>query len=526
MDWLDRVRSALEWLTERIDPGTPVDDSTRQHLRGARLWHAPAHLRGDALIRHAGRDMRRWEGALLRAHPGDAPGVRLLAGGGLTKRQETEGLALIGAPGVGKTLTLRRIIRQAISRGDLILVHDAKGEYTSALLAGYPLQTALLAPWDTRAVPWILGADLRTRMDAADGAATLVPDIPGDRQPFWRQAARAVLEGVLLDEIAEHHGTTPWTWADLWRDWLVRGHKATAARLSRSGEGRAAATFIAGETKRASPEEVWSTVMSLVAPLKHLAAAWPEAAPARSISVHSWLAGETPSRVVILSTLPQYRELGKAVARLWIELTARQLLSMPDSRDRTVWFIVDEVATLGELPALLQLAVQGRAKGARIAVGTQDIGQLRAAWGRDRAMSLLNACSTLLLFRTSDVELAEWGAKALGRAEVAEWSPSEGQHHGEHSGRSSGWTQHIRESDVVLPSELAQLPPLTVFVRVPGWPRVMPWRWAPPAAGPVIAAPVVLEADWVSRPIALDDGDPGGRSDAVDDGGDVLGVAR
>jgi hypothetical protein len=525
MGWLGTVTSTLEWLAERIDPGRPVDDGTREHLRGARLWQAPAHLRGDALIRRAGRDMRRWEEALLRAHPGDEPGVRLFAQGGLTKRQETEGVALVGAPGVGKTLTLRRIIRQAISRGDLILVHDAKGEYTSALLASYPLKTVLLAPWDTRAVPWALGADLRTRLDAADGAATLVPDIPGDRQPFWRQAARGVLEGILLDEIAGHHGTAPWTWGDLWRDWLARGHKATAARLSRSSEGRAAATFISGETKRASPEEVWSTLMSLVAPIKHLAAAWPEAGPARSTSVCSWLAGDTPYQVVILSTLSQYRELGKAVARLWIELVARQLLSMPDNPDRSVWFVLDEVALLGELPALLQLAVQGRAKGARIAVGTQDIGQLRAAWGRDRAMSLLNACSTLLLFRTSDVELAEWGARALGRAEVAEWSPSEGQHHGEHSGRSSGWTQHIRESYLVLPSELAQLPPLSAFIRIPGWPCVMPWRWSPPAAGPEIAAPVVLEADWVSRPIAFDYGDPG-RDGDEEDGGDVLGVAR
>jgi hypothetical protein len=526
MGWLDTVTSTLEWLTERIDPGTPVDDATREHLRGAQLWQAPAHLRGDSLIRRAGRDMRRWEGALLRAHPGDEPGVRLFARGGLTRRQETEGLALVGAPGVGKTLTLRRIIGQARSRGDLVLIHDAKGEYTSTLLAGYPHETALLAPWDTRTVPWTLGADLRTRLDAAEGAATLVPDIPGDRQPFWRQAARAVLEGMLLDEIAEHHGTLPWTWSDLWHDWLVRGHKAAAARLSRSGEGRAAATFIAGETKRASPEEVWSTVMSLVAPLKHLAAAWPEAVPTRSISVRSWLAGETPYRMIILSTLSQYRELGKTVARLWIELTARQLLSMPDNPSRAVWLILDEVATLGELPALLQLAVQGRAKGARIAVGTQDIGQLRAAWGRDRAMSLLNACSTLLLFRTSDVELAEWGARALGRAEVAEWSPSEGQHHGDHSGRSTGWTQQIRESYLVLPSELAQLRPLSLFVRIPGWPCVMPWQWTLPPAGPAIGAPIVLEAEWVSRPIALDYGDPGGHNNDEDDGGDVLGVAR
>src|SRR5579864_6038092 len=305
MGWFSTVETTLEWLTDRIDPRASSDDSVGQHVRGARLWQAPAHLSGLALVRHANRDMRRWENTLLRAHSGDEPGIRLFAQGGLTKRQETEGLALVGAPGVGKTLTLRRIIRQAMSRGDLVLVHDAKGEYTSALLAAYSAQTALVAPWDIRAVPWMLGADLSTRLDAADGAATLIPEIPGDRQPFWRQAARGVLEGMLLDEIAEHYGAMPWSWGDLWRDWLVRGHKVTAARLSRSDEGRAAATFIAGETKRASPEEVWSTVMSLVAPLKHLAAAWPEVTSPKSISVRSWLGGATPYQIVILSTLSQ-----------------------------------------------------------------------------------------------------------------------------------------------------------------------------------------------------------------------------
>jgi hypothetical protein len=48
------------------------------------------------------------------------------------------------------------------------------------------------------------------------------------------------------------------------------------------------------------------------------------------------------------------------------------------------------------------------------------------------------------------------------------------------------------------------------------------------AAGrrPMIAAPVVLKADWMSQPVALDFGDLGVRGDVHDAGVDGLGVAR
>ncbi len=514
-DWLDLVTRGLERFTALIDPGAPVGPETRDHKRGALLW-APRHphRRVAQIVREAERDMERWQRALLRAHPDDAPGVRLLGQGGLTLRQETEGLALVGAPGTGKTVTLRRIIQQALQRGDLVVVHDAKGEYSEWLLAAYPMVTALLAPWDRRARPWVLGEDLCTRLDAQDGAAAFIPEVVGDRNPFWRAAARGVLEGVLLTEIADHTGTdAPWSWRDLWDDWFSVGRTATARRLARSAEGRAAASTIAGDAVKASSEDVWATLLSIIAPLKHLAAAWPEAAPARSISVRAWLAGAS-SQVVILPTLSQYHELGKVVARLWVEASARQLLSMPDSATRRVWFVLDEVPVLGDLPALLRLTTHSRAKGGRVAMGTQDLGQLRAAWGRDRATALLNSCAALMVFRTSDPDLAEYSARALGRREVTEWSPSSGEHHGHDDSRSSGWSAHTREEFVVMPSELAQLPPLVAYTRVAGWPQVMPWRWTPPEEL-TMKAPVVDEAAWVSEPIALDVAASGGARPSI-----------
>lgn len=519
VDWRDWVNRGLERLTEVVDPGTPVHDDHREHRRGAQLYRdRRSHASNVVRVHDAERSMLAWERDLLRNDPGDAPGVRLLGNGGLTQRQETEGIALVGAQGVGKTTMMRRVIRQAISRGDLVCVHDAKGEYTQWLKAAHPATTALLAPWDKRAARWLLGEDLRTRLDAQDGAATFVPDIPGDRQPFWRAASRGVLEGVLLDEIAEHHGRSAlWSWGDLWCDWFARGRPATVARLSRSAEGRAAASVITGKAEKASSEDVWSTLVSIINPLKHLAAAWPDANPERAISVRAWLARATPYQVVILPTIAGYEELGKTVSRLWVQLMARQLLSMPDSRERRVWVVLDEVPRLGEVPALLELQTRSRAKGGRICVGTQDVGQLRAVWGRDRAMALLNV-GTLVVFRTSDPELAEWAAKALGRRELTEWQQSRGEHHGHEDTRSHSWTAHTREEYLVLPSELAQLPPLVAYTRVAGWPFVMPWSWSTPASDDQQTA-VVEEADWVSCPIDLDDKGDGAGGAPVPGGG-------
>jgi type IV secretory pathway TraG/TraD family ATPase VirD4 len=497
MTW-DALLRGMDWLAERIDPGAPVDGDRREHRRGARLWTPPAHLTGRALARHAERTLARWEHALAR--PGDAPGLRLWGPCGLRGWQEGAHILLLGATGAGKTTLLRHYLAEVVARGDRALVFDPKADLTSWLLDEHRDRTVLLAPWDRRSVAWQLSRDVDTMPACDEAARTLIPDVPDARDPYWYVAPQAILRGVMqyLVMRQQQRGTgTPWSYADVWRI-IAAGPEQALRAIAQTPSGGLVGEIIAGgKGARTRARDVWSTIAARLTWLEYLSYAWPQVAD--GWSVRRWAAGEGP-QVLLLPVSPDYRATAEAVARLAVETLARYMLAQPDDPDKRVWVFADEFSALGELRAVAELLLRARSKGAAVVAALQDIGSIRRAWGRDQAASIINAFSALVVLRLNDPELAEWAARALGRREVVERMRSRSSHSSGDSGESSGHSEHVREEYVVMPSELTQLPVLSGYVRVTGWPAVVQlgWeRWAEERRPS--SAPVVEPADWVVR---------------------------
>jgi hypothetical protein len=461
----DRLLRAGRWLAAALEPEEDHTsaDPQRKHIRGARVWSPRSHRRYSEELQ---RQMLAWEQQL----GGDPrrPGLRLYGKAGLTRHQEVQHLGLIGAAGAGKTQIGAMLSEQAIQRRDLVVAVDAKGDLTSWLLGAYPAACQLIAPWDVRSPSWVLSDDVRTRIDAEDFALALIPHTAEGRDKFWAVAARAIVETLTLHLISEGR---PWSFADLWA-WVARGPEQVCTYLARSPEGRVVLPLLTGNAKRASVEDIWTTVLAFLGPLRHLAEAWP--VPGDSgfrWSVTRWLAGGA-SQVIVLPLPSAYAVLGQTAARLVLDRVGSQLLMLPDSDDRRIVFFLDEFSALGEMRSVKELLVRSRSKGAICIVCLQDVGSLQAAWGRDEASSLLNALGTLIALRTSDPDLSEWVARALGRRELEEWRNLESHHLGPDGTVSRYQQVHTREEWAIMPSELSQLRPLTAFVRAPGWPLI------------------------------------------------------
>jgi len=188
------------------------------------------------------------------------------------------------------------------------------------------------------------------------------------------------------------------------------------------------------------------------------------------------------------------------VARLAIETIAREVLSAPEDRRRRLWFVLDEFASLGRMEAVADVLVRGRSKGARVWASLQDLGQLRAAYGRDLAQSIVNAFSTLFVLRVADPELSESAARALGRRQVEERLSTRSVHWSEHGGETVGEHISIREEYVVLPSQIQSFHPLEGILRIAGWP-LLHLRW--PYQAMPSGAPAVHPDKWATGSVTL-----------------------
>jgi hypothetical protein len=162
-------------------------------LRGRRL------LTGDAACR-----------AFIEAEKVESArsgiGLEMLPGLPISAERETRHLLIWGSVGAGKTQTMLHLILAAIPHGDGVLVLDVTGEMT----AGLPGDPLLIAPQDRRSLVWDVASDCRTKQDARELAARLIP--PSD-DPLWSDAARDILVACVASLQAIKSGS--WTWRDL-----------------------------------------------------------------------------------------------------------------------------------------------------------------------------------------------------------------------------------------------------------------------------------------------------------------------
>lgn len=163
---------------------------------------------------------------------------------------------------------------------------------------------------------------------------------------------------------------------------------------------------------------------------------------------------------------------------------------MPDSKSRRMYFLADELGTLNRLMSVLELITLGRSKGVSFWGGCQDWAQVDAKYGELRT-TILNSCSTPMVLNCPDATTAEQCSKLIGDQEVEETnttitgSPTV-------FGDRTGQSKRMVTKRLVMAGEIQKLPPLTFFVKFPGYDWVK-------AEVPYIQYPNIAEP-WVPNP--------------------------
>jgi hypothetical protein len=381
----------------------------------------------------------------------------------MSRERETRHFLIWGSVGAGKTQAMLHLMLAALNRGDKILVLDTKGDMTASL----PGEPVLIAPQDARSSVWSVADDCRTKQDARELAARL---IPASADPMWSDAAREILVACIA-HLQRSKGAA-WSWSDL-REIAA---KDGAALFEIATRAHPEAMRLLADPQSRTTQSVLATLSAHMNVVGALADAWPDGrrddpdgrngaadedqsfpagplppltapnarerneasgasadaglaalaetgnadATRARFSIVSWLSAEGHAPPLILQRDGKYPELSNAWIGGLLGLLASAVgsPSLGESSSRRLWLFLDEFPQLPRMSEFTTFLDVGRSKGVVVVLAAQDIAQIRAIYGRERADSWIGLVGTQIIARLNPGRGAEEASLMIGEQET------------------------------------------------------------------------------------------------------------
>lgn len=379
----------------------------------------------------------------------------------LPKGAETSHFLVVGTTGSGKSLTLKRLMREALGPARVgsdrrALIYDAKTEAASEL-ASLSLQVPVvyLNPFDERCAQWDMSADVTSPVTALQVASTFIPEDEGSSNRYFTDTARDLLREVMMSFI---QSGSEWTLRDLLV--AMRSKKRLTEVLEKTQAGSELLEMHGGDPR--AFHNVLSTARSRLAPFEPVAAMWSRSKT--KVSLRDWVAGEM---VLVLGNDDSARAAIDAVNRVIFQRCVELALKEPNSKTRRTWFFLDEVREAGKLDGLSALLNKGRSRGCCVALGFQDIHGLKDVYGQEVALELVGQCSQKALLRLESEATAKWASATIGQYEQVDVLQAQSGSLAQDGKRTS--SEQWRTADLVMPSELLGLPVTTMRTGLTGY---------------------------------------------------------
>ncbi len=339
------------------------------------------------------------------------------------------------------------------------LIYDAKRDMIPILVGqGMEDRIVSLHPFDERGSAWDMAKDI-TSPAAADQAATvLIPHEKASSNPFFTDAARALMTGVMTVFIRKC--SERWTF----RDVIVALKSATRIKAV-LGECDETRDLIEQYfTNERTANDVMATLATKIQRYQYVAAAWEKAKD--SISLKQWIESES---ILVLGNDEETRSAVDALNQVIFKRVSELILNQSESFTRRTWIFLDELKEAGELPGLTSLLSKGRSKGACIVIGFQDFEGLSAAMKDTRvAHEIVGLCANKAILRLDSAETAKWASSQFGEQEIEQRRVSTssgtcsqegmGSRSSSNTSTSEQWINMKRQA--ILPAQFLDLKPV------------------------------------------------------------------
>lgn len=383
----------------------------------------------------------------------------VLAGVSYPWRSEQTHTLLVGTTGTGKSTVMKDLLAQIRERGGRAVVFDLTGTYVESFYQ--PDTDIILNPFDARCPKWSPFSDAHTREHFKEASLALVPIADGGEQ-FWPESARMLFVEVCVRLVQQGRGNN-----EALSDVLMTSKlKDLHAHVLKT----VAAPLTDPEAKRMA-ESIRATFNTYAQALMTLPT------EGREFSVRDWVQASdgivdddgnhkpAPGSVLFIAAQHVNLRSVRVLLTLWLTTAINTLMSMRgDQRDIRLWFLLDEINALHNIPAIVSGMQTARNYGGAFVLGVHTIHQLRETYGDNLAETIASLAKTKLLLATKDKVTQEWESAQVGDGEWAE--REENLSYGVSNVRDAATLQRkVKLEPLVLPSQFNELRNLTGYIK-------------------------------------------------------------
>lgn len=407
------------------------------------------HVRGSRLISQselADWSRQKWKSYRKRFRASAKKNAYTIAGIPFPPNAVEAQTGVFGTVGVGKTNAIKELLKTIRAGSGRAVIYDRMGGLVRDFYD--PETDIIINPFDARSVIWSPFFEARSPAALAQIAEVMIPQRPGQNDPFWSQTARLVFEYAARSLLK---AKTP-TNADLRRAIMT----ISAEELAKLLAGTPGAHFFGPHVEKTSA----SIRANMIAELRFLEFLRDDGEP---FSVREWVTSEKPG-FLFLTGDAEHSAATRNVISTAVEVAANALMTCEERRDPSLWFFLDEVPSLNRLPFLVSKLAEVRQFGGAFVLGYQVYAQLEDIYGEKGAQSIAGTLNNRIVFNTPDARTAKLFSDSLGFQDLIE--QRENLSFGAHESRDGvAFMSQRVERPIVTPSEIQALPQFEAYIR-------------------------------------------------------------
>ena len=326
---------------------------------------------------------------------------------------ETQHTFISGASGTGKTILMRRLYTYYINNskyaGAKFLVHDVKGDYVQKFYN--PQSDYIFNLNDSRTFNLNLFNYINTAAELKSIVASIIPQSQEEKDPIWTNSARAILEGIMLYCIKTNQKTNKAV------QQLIKLDPETLATKLEKIEGTEDAVTFLSSGSEGQIGNIYSNFKSRVTYFTSLPSDIDEK---EELDLKKWLTDTNNTSTIFLLNDVKNKDLNAIRIAVFLNIVIKELLTLTESKERKIFFLLDEFGSLQKMQSIIDLLALGRSFGARVYLGIQEIQRLYSIYGKDLTSTIVNNTSSKIILRANEVETAEYCAKLIGEVKKKE----------------------------------------------------------------------------------------------------------
>ncbi len=381
---------------------------------------------------------------------------------------ENRSFGLIGKSGAGKTQTIFNLLEQITTFKEMMIIYDRKPDFWISYFRED--KDYLFYPADKRSLKWNLFDDIsdndKYKINEIDFMVkSIIPENPKASDPFWDNAARIILKAVfikvknsskpsnktLIDFIRTYREQE-----ELWEELEEIEHKygVPVQLILKEGSKTADSIMI-------NLEPYYSKILKNEFYYTE-----------GNFSIKKFIASVKDKNVDTRLFLVQTKKEDgyyESYFRLMIDMMTREIMSLPNNKNRRIWSFFDEFQTLGKLNEVIDLLAEARSKGNCSLLATQDLARVEEIYGEKLMRSIFNLLSTKIMMQYDEPKGQKFVSDFYGEQEVEEKTTN--RMIGKEASRDVTQMQEKTQvKKILLAGELSNLKPLEAYVKISNYP--------------------------------------------------------